>query len=594
MNFRKIFCLLVLAFAGVLPFKVFAIEPVYDKVEWEDTEHIFLRATATSDGGYAVIVVPKDFLSSSSYTGDRKYIDINKYSSNGENLWSNRFFLPEQPEDCSNYHWQYNPQTGRDEQVCDKVDSTPLMGFTELDNGRLIVVSNYFRLLIASDGTLISIDDMGSQYYDYKAFRCENEGEGTACAAIGGDKTTIFNIFNGNNVRNERVKGRIFTLADDGSISNTFDIPCLPIVVADNATSIGVPVSIFKNEDDNYVVETIESVIPWVYVFDKNLRQISKKPVLIRNSSIKILEQIGDIYWINGQFNNGNYFGAYIKYNANLANSKVSYVTFNSAMNDVVNERVFADAFIDILAIQQSGRPNEEVMNALLEGAMAGVVGIFDGFRDGKYISLFDTETNLPYDLNDISQVDFNADFLRLDSSLNEFDRYNLISVPKGGMSEQIFNESLIRLMFSSIVRLEDGADVVVLNVNQNGVPATRHIKFGKQFTVSAVPQNVSDVTFTSSVYEPGDVVTVQLRQRDGYYIDKVIVRDGTGKIIDFNQKNHTFIMPDSDVTVEVQYKKINQVGTGALLTTILSLLALGGAGYSVFRFFKKQQVMNV
>lgn len=85
----------------------------------------------------------------------------------------------------------------------------------------------------------------------------------------------------------------------------------------------------------------------------------------------------------------------------------------------------------------------------------------------------------------------------------------------------------------------------------------------------------------------------VLLRQKDGYYVDKVIVRDESGKIIPVDMKNQTFVMPTSDVTVEVQYKKIGQVKTGIITSILLSVGAIVLLGLSSMKYFKKQKILK-
>ncbi len=564
-----------------IPTKSLALDATYDKKMGSSSDnYIAMRGVATKDGGYAVLAF-RNNSSNGRIAIDDGLIYIIKYSADGEELWVKNYSVPTPPEDCYDYWDSYNQQNV---QQCNSLRSSMLFGFTELDNGNLILISNYYKMVFSDNGTLISPQNMTEDFYNYMGFRCDNEGEGTVCVAIGG------NTFNGDrNNSQEKLWGRIFKVNEDGSIDKTYQIPSLQIIISENAPSVGVPVSIFRNNDGNYVMETIEGIIPWIYVFDSNLNQISKTPVIIRNSSINIIQQVGDIYWIAGQFSNNDYFGAYIKYAGQFSLSKTSYVTFNQELNNVLNEKIITEAQIDIQEIEEQGKVDEQTADLLAKSGALGIIGLFDGFRDGKYISTFDANfTNLINNSSSNSMINYDFSFMRLDSNLEEIDRYEIVK----GISQ---NEGSVLEggMFSSILRLSDGSDVVLTNIMSDGSINARHIKFGKKNVVLPTTTSSDDVILEKNVYEPGDVVKVQLRQKDGYYVDKIIVRDATGKIIDVGADN-TFIMPDSDVTIDVQYKKIEQVKTGVVLSTLLSLLALGFVGFTTVKYFKQKRPIGM
>jgi len=574
------------------PLTALADDVIYDKELGDNEDYFFMRGVSTKDGGYAALAVENTFNDSGgNNSGPKKtakssnelepspsdsedntnYLYIIKYSKNGEQQWVNRYSMPDEPWGCNEYSGLSS--------VCRNFQEAEFLGFAELDNGNLMVVSNYFRLLISDTGTLISTLSMDSKFYNYVGFRCNSEGEGTACVAIGE------NGVNSESDNTEKLLGMIFTINEDGSIGKTFQIPCLQVVISEDAPSVGVPVSFFKNNDDNYVMETVEGIIPWLYILDGNLNRISKVPVLIRNSSINIIQQVGDIYWITGQYSNNDYFGAYIKYAGPYAMSKTSYVTYNPEINNVLQEKVISEALIDI-----NNEISDDTKAILIKNMALGVLGLLDGFRDGKYVSAFDI--NFAYreavNSNERSTVNYDFNFIRMDSTLDEIYNYQLAS----GQTQN--DDVLLGGLFTSVLRLTDGADVILTNVGRDGGIRGRHVKIAKKNTVSAVIENKDDVTFEKSVYEPGDVVKIQLKQKDGYYVDKVIVRDENGNEIEYDKKNQTFIMPDSDVTVEVQYREIKQVKTGIFLTTILSLLAIGTVSFSTFRYFKKQKPIGM
>lgn len=63
-----------------------------------------------------------------------------------------------------------------------------------------------------------------------------------------------------------------------------------------------------------------------------------------------------------------------------------------------------------------------------------------------------------------------------------------------------------------------------------------------------------SDVEVISDAY-PGKTVTVKAKEKTGYVVKRIIVKDSSGKEIEVGSDG-TFIMPDDDVSVEVVYEK--------------------------------------
>ena len=86
-----------------------------------------------------------------------------------------------------------------------------------------------------------------------------------------------------------------------------------------------------------------------------------------------------------------------------------------------------------------------------------------------------------------------------------------------------------------------------------------------------------NDVEVLDYTY-PGKVVTLKPKEKEGYIVKRVIVRDSSGKEIEVSSDN-TFVMPDDDVSIEVIYEKretepaINP-DTASTISVVLVLVA--------------------
>ncbi len=87
-----------------------------------------------------------------------------------------------------------------------------------------------------------------------------------------------------------------------------------------------------------------------------------------------------------------------------------------------------------------------------------------------------------------------------------------------------------------------------------------------------------NDVEVLDYTY-PGKVVTLKPKEKAGYFVKRVIVRDSSGKEIEVSN-NNTFVMPDDDVSIEVIYEKretepaINP-DTASTISVILVLVSI-------------------
>ncbi len=87
-----------------------------------------------------------------------------------------------------------------------------------------------------------------------------------------------------------------------------------------------------------------------------------------------------------------------------------------------------------------------------------------------------------------------------------------------------------------------------------------------------------NDVEVLDYTY-PGKVVTLKPKEKAGYFVKRVIVRDSSGKEIEVSN-NNTFVMPDDDVSIEVIYEKretepVINPDTASTISVILVLVSI-------------------
>ena len=120
-------------------------------------------------------------------------------------------------------------------------------------------------------------------------------------------------------------------------------------------------------------------------------------------------------------------------------------------------------------------------------------------------------------------------------------------------------------------------------NGNFNGYLLTGSGNDGKNvfLTKFTYPKRVvvsknDDVEISNDVF-PGKVVTLTPKEKEGYIVKRVIVRDSSGKEIEVSSVN-TFVMPDDDVSIEVIYEKRETIinpDTASTISIILVLIAI-------------------
>ena len=118
--------------------------------------------------------------------------------------------------------------------------------------------------------------------------------------------------------------------------------------------------------------------------------------------------------------------------------------------------------------------------------------------------------------------------------------------------------------------------------------------KYAGKFNIGINVEGNGTVNVPEEAF-PGDEVEVVLTPDFGWTVDSIIVRDADGNEIEVN--DNKFIMPDSDVTIEVKFKKIveeiiENPNTAAISITGLVLLA-GGLGFIVNKNYKKLKFLK-
>ena len=148
------------------------------------------------------------------------------------------------------------------------------------------------------------------------------------------------------------------------------------------------------------------------------------------------------------------------------------------------------------------------------------------------------------------------------------------------------FNEiSSIKLSYpgSKIYESYDGAGEF------NGYIVTGYDRVNKKgyITKFTYPKKViesknSDVEVISDAY-PGKTVTVKTKEKTGYVVKRIVVKDSSGKEIEVSDDG-TFVMPDDDVSIEVIYEKrieniLTNPKTSSALCVALAIISISLLG---------------
>ena len=120
---------------------------------------------------------------------------------------------------------------------------------------------------------------------------------------------------------------------------------------------------------------------------------------------------------------------------------------------------------------------------------------------------------------------------------------------------------------------------------NFNGYIVTGYDRVNKKgyITKFTYPKKViesknSDVEVINDAY-PGKTVTVKAKEKTGYVVKRIVVKDSSGKEIEVSDDG-TFVMPDDDVNIEVIYEKrveniIINPDTASTLSIVLIIISI-------------------
>ncbi len=129
---------------------------------------------------------------------------------------------------------------------------------------------------------------------------------------------------------------------------------------------------------------------------------------------------------------------------------------------------------------------------------------------------------------------------------------------------------------------------------NFNGYIVTGYDRVNKKgyITKFTYPKKViesknSDVEVINDAY-PGKTVTVKAKEKTGYVVKRIVVKDSSGKEIEVSDDG-TFVMPDDDVNIEVIYeKKVENIiinpDTASTLSIVLIIISIVIIGSVIVR----------
>ena len=129
---------------------------------------------------------------------------------------------------------------------------------------------------------------------------------------------------------------------------------------------------------------------------------------------------------------------------------------------------------------------------------------------------------------------------------------------------------------------------------NFNGYIVTGYDRVNKKgyITKLTYPKKViesknSDVEVINDAY-PGKTVTVKAKEKTGYVVKRIVVKDSSGKEIEVSDDG-TFVMPDDDVNIEVIYeKKVENIiinpDTASTLSIVLIIISIVIIGSVIVR----------
>lgn len=96
-----------------------------------------------------------------------------------------------------------------------------------------------------------------------------------------------------------------------------------------------------------------------------------------------------------------------------------------------------------------------------------------------------------------------------------------------------------------------------------------------------------NEIDVPSAAY-PGRTITVKAKEKTGYVVKRIVVKDSSGKEIEVSNDG-TFIMPDDDVSIEVIYEKkaeniITNPKTSSALCVALAIISISLLGTFIIK----------
>ena len=169
---------------------------------------------------------------------------------------------------------------------------------------------------------------------------------------------------------------------------------------------------------------------------------------------------------------------------------------------------------------------------------------------------------------------------------------YNLIyekeiaKIPAFGSNQSQNNAATI---LNSVARLRNGDFVMLYTTGHVPEDLEAHdivFTYKRKVATAEVDDNVY---FDNDYFKPGEKVMMRFRNNPGYAVSEVSITDTESNSIQYNKKDSSFIMPDSDVVVDVQWKEVTNPETGTVISLFLCLVAILAFCYpSLFKHKKK------
>ncbi len=171
------------------------------------------------------------------------------------------------------------------------------------------------------------------------------------------------------------------------------------------------------------------------------------------------------------------------------------------------------------------------------------------------------------------------------------YDAYIMVYSKDGDILEQHNINDEIGSHSSDILSLQAfDNDIVaqVLSLNENGDYETYLVRYIEAKSVYKKVDGNGEIKSVDKAV-PGETVVFEVIPDDGYVINKVVVRDSSGKEILVS--GNSFVMPESDVTIEASFGIIKNPETFKELSFIFMLISvlIGGAmGKILIDFYYK------